>query len=155
MWRLVEMLAWQPNQSPLIRWLEAFTLFAMAFTLRYSIGWLHGGIPFLTFYPAVLIAALFLEWMEATFVLLLSLAAGFYFFLSPGMALMPAGWALAGTLNIAIIIALKALAHDLSEANERQRILFQELQHRVANTLQSTAGRLELIRIKMNTSHAE
>ncbi len=125
------------NQPPLLRWLEASALFAAAFALRDLIGWSEGASPFLTFYPAILIAALLLGWQEAGFILLLSLAAGLYFFLPNGMLFLPVGWMMAA-LNIAIIVALKSLALDLAIANERQRILFQELQHRVANTLQST-----------------
>jgi cysteine sulfinate desulfinase/cysteine desulfurase-like protein len=60
-----------------------------------------------------------------------------------------------GTLNIAIIIALKALTQELAEANERQKVLFQELQHRVADTLQSTIGKLEIVRRRMISSPAE
>ena len=33
---------------------------------------------------------------------------------------------------------------QLAEANERQRVLFQELQHRVANTLHSMAATIEI-----------
>jgi two-component sensor histidine kinase len=66
-----------------------------------------------------------------------------------------AGWAFVGALNIAIIVALKTLAQELAEANERQRLLFQELQHRVANTLQSAIGGLETVRRRLNSGPAE
>ena len=42
-----------------------------------------------------------------------------------------------------------------TEANERQRVLFQELQHRVANTLHSMAGTLEIARSKIYSAPAE
>ena len=71
------------------------------------------------------------------------------------MTVFLTGAAVVGTLNIAIIIALKALAQQLAEANERQRLLFQELQHRVANTLQSTIGTLERIKRTINSNPAE
>lgn len=58
-------------------------------------------------------------------------------------------------MNIAIIIALKALANELDKANERQKLLFQELQHRVANTLQTTIGRLEIVGARMKRSPDE
>ena len=44
---------------------------------------------------------------------------------------------------------------QLTEANERQRVLFQELQHRVANTLHSMAGTLEIARSKIDSAPAE
>jgi two-component sensor histidine kinase len=154
-WWVLRLLAWRSGQPLLVRWLEAFAFFAAAFALRYILGWSEGAIPFLTFYPAILITALLLGWPEAVFVLLLSMAAGLYFFLPADMMFLPVGWALAGTFNIAIIIALKALALELAEANERQRILFQELQHRVANTLQSTIARLQIMRRALETDPTE
>jgi len=155
MWRLARMLEWRWRQPTLIRWLAASALFGVAVVIRFSLGPLLGVIPFLSFYPAILLAAIFLGWKEAIFVLVLSLATGWYFFLPASMSWLPVGWGLVGVLNIAIIIALKALAKRLAEANERQRLLFQELQHRVANTLQSTVGRLEIVRRRMSLSPAE
>jgi two-component sensor histidine kinase len=133
----------------------AAALFGIALTIRFSLGPPHGAIPFLSFYPAILVAAVLLGWKEPIFVLVLSLSAGWYFFLPRGMMLLPAGWAFVGTLNIAIIIALKALAQQRAEANERQRLLFQELQHRVANTLQATVGKLESVRRTIGSRPAE
>ena len=155
MWRVARILRLRWRQPALIRWLEAAALFGVALTIRFSLGPLHGAIPFLSFYPAILVAAVLLGWKEAIFVLVLSLSAGWYFFLPPGMTLLPAGWAFVGALNIAIIIALKALAEQLAEANERQRLLFQELQHRVANTLQATVGKLESVRRTIGSRPAE
>jgi two-component sensor histidine kinase len=155
MWHLIRMLAWRSKQPPYLRWAEACILFGCAFALRFSLGKLQGAIPFLTFYPAILAAALFLGWKEAAFVLGLSLAAGTYFFLPPNMSLLPLGWLFLGTVNIGIIIVLKELAQDLALSNERQRALFQELQHRVANTLQVATGKLQAVRSRMDSSPAE
>ena len=143
---LTRALRWRWRQPPLVRWVEAVGLFGIALGIRLMVGRFYGVMPGLSFYPAILIAAVLLGWKEAIFVLVLSLAAGWYFFLPLGMMLLPAGWAFVGALNIAIIIALKALAQQLAEANERRRLLFQELQHRVANTLQATVGKLDLPR---------
>ncbi len=139
----------------LIRWLEAAALFGGALAIRLALGSFDEAARFLTFYPAILVAALMLGWKEAIFVLVLSLLAGWYFFLPPGMSLLLVGWGFVGVLNIAIIIALKTLAQQLAEANERQQLLFQELQHRVANTLQSAVGGLETVRKRINSSHDE
>ena len=119
------------------------------------LGPLFGATPFVSFYPAILIAAMLFGWPEAVFVLVLSLSAGLRFFLPSDRSLLPVGWALVGGLNIAIIIALKTLAERLAEANERQRVLFEELQHRVANTLQISAGKLESIRRALSSSSSE
>jgi len=132
---------------------EAIVLFGIALAIRFPLGDVPGGGLYLTFYPALLIATVFLGWQEAAFVLVLSLAAGLYFFVPRSMTVFIAGAGVVGASNIAIIVALKALAQQLAEANERQRLLFQELQHRVANTLLSTVATLE--RIKRTSNPAE
>ena len=78
--------------------------------------------------------------------LIFSVVAGACLFLPPGMYLQPVGWLLVGGFTISIIDGLKRLAQELAVANERQRVLFQELQHRVANTLHSVSGTLEIAR---------
>jgi two-component sensor histidine kinase len=152
---LTRFLGRRRDQPTLTRWLEAAAFFGVALAIRFSLGPFDEAARFLTFYPAILLAAALLGWKEAIFVLVLSLSAGWYFFLPPGMSLLPIGWAFVGGLNIAAVVALKTLAQQLAEANERQRLLFQELQHRVANTLQSTVGRLETVRRRMGSSPAE
>jgi two-component sensor histidine kinase len=153
--RIVRLLAWRSNQPVWLRWLEAAVLFAVALAVRFSAGAMQGAFPSLTFYPAILLAALLLGWQEALAILALAIAAAWCFFLPPGQFVLPTAWALVGLLNIGIILALKALAQDLAQANERQRVLFQELQHRVANTLQAAAGRLQVIRNRIDASPAE
>lgn len=155
MWHFIRMLAWRSKQPSYLRWAGACILFGCAFALRVLIGKRQGAIPFLTFYPAILAATLLLGWKEAAFVFGLSLAAGTYFFLPPNMSLLPLGWLFVGTINIGIIIALKALAQDLARSNERQMVLFQELQHRVANTLQVATGKLQAVRSRLDFSAAE
>jgi two-component sensor histidine kinase len=152
---ITRILRWRWPQPAPIRWLAATTLFGIAFVIRWSLGPLFGAAPFVSFYPAILIAAVMFGWQEAVFVLVLSLSAGLRFFLPLDRSLLPVGWALVGGLNIAIIIGLKTLAERLAEANERQRVLFAELQHRVANTLQITAGTLERIKRTLGSDPAQ
>jgi two-component sensor histidine kinase len=153
MWPMTRILGWRRLPTP-IRWLGASAIFGIALALRFTFGPLHEAARFLIFYPAIIIAAVLLGWQEAIFVLVLSLSAGWYFFLPPGMGLLPVGWAVVGIMNIAIIAALKAMTERLAEANERQRLLFQELQHRVANTLQATVGKLEIIKRRLSSAEA-
>ena len=152
---LTRLLRWRSRQPTMIRWLEAAALFGVALTVRVLLGTFDNAARFLTFYPALLAAAVLLGWKEALFVLVLSIAAARYYFLPPGTTSLLAGWAFVGALNIAIIVALKTLAQQLAEANERQRLLFQELQHRVANTLQSAIGGLETVRRRLRSGPAE
>lgn len=65
MWRVAPILGWRWRQPPLIRWIEAFALFGIALAIRFWLGPLLGVIPFVSFYPAILIAALLLGWKEA------------------------------------------------------------------------------------------
>lgn len=153
--RFMQVLAWRSNQSAIVRWLIALAIFVVAFSARFWLGAIHGANPALTFYPAIIVAAVLLGWKEALLILALSVTVGTYFFLPPGMYLQPVGWLLIGGLNIAIIAGLKSLAEQLAMANERQRILFQEAQHRVANTLQAVVGTVEIARRRIDSTPGE
>ena len=153
--RVAGVLAWRSNQPAVIRWLEAVGLFGLALGLRFVLGDLHGATVGLGFYPSILLIAAFIGWKEAMAVLGLSVAAGVYLFVPDKMYLQPIGWVIVGGLNIAIIAVLKKVAQELAVANERQQVLFQELQHRVANTLQAVAGTLEGARRKVATEPGE
>jgi two-component sensor histidine kinase len=109
----------------------------------------------LTFYPAILIAAIFLGWKEAISILVAATAVAWFLFVPPDQMLLPVMWGLVGAVNIGVILGLQALARQLAEANERQRLLFQELQHRVANTLQSTVATLKRIKRTIVLNPAE
>ena len=146
---LLRVMVWRSKQPAVIRWLAVLALYAVALTARVILGELYGGIPSLAFYPVLLIVAVLFGWKEALVVLLLSLVAGVYLFLPRGMYLIPVGWLFVGGLTIAIVGALKTLTREQADANERQRLLFRELQHRVANTLQSVIGILDAARRKI------
>ena len=150
---LTRILRWRWRQPPLLRWAEAVGLFGIALTIRLLVGRFYGMMPGLSFYPAILVAAVFLGWKEAIFILVTAIVVSWLFFLPPDQMLLPLMWATVGTVNIGIIVGLQTLARQLAEANDRQRLLFQELQHRVANTLQSTVATLE--RIKRTSNPAE
>jgi two-component sensor histidine kinase len=151
----MHILAWRSSQPAIVRWLQAIAVFMVAFSARFWLGVVHGANPALTFYPAIIVAAVLLGWREAVLILALSVTVGAYFFLPPGMYLLPVAWLLVGGLNIAIIAGLKSLAEQLAAANERQRILFQEVQHRVANTLQAVVGTVEIAKRRITFAPAE
>jgi hypothetical protein len=48
---------------------EAVGLFGIALTIRLLVGRFYGVMPGLSFYPAILIAAIFLGWREAIFIM--------------------------------------------------------------------------------------
>jgi two-component sensor histidine kinase len=153
--RVPGVLAWRSKQPAMLLWLEAVVLFGLALLLRFALGDLHGATPGLAFYPAILLVSALIGWQQALLVLGLSVVAGVYLFLPDKLYLQPIGWVIVGSLNIAIIGVLKQVARELAIANERQQLLFQELQHRVANTLQSLVGTLEGARRRVDTAPAE
>lgn len=152
---LVRIFAWRSKQSAIVRWSVVFGLFGLALAARHAMGFLHGGIPWLIFFPVLLMVTVVFGWAEALVVLVLSVIAGVYLFLPPGMDLLPVGWVVVGGFSIGIIGALKSLAEELAEANERQRLLFQEMQHRIANTLQSVVGVLDSANRKIDRTNTE
>lgn len=149
---LLRIMVCRTTQPPIVRWVEVIVLFGMVLAARMIFGTAHGVVPAISFYPLLLIVTLFFGWLEALVVLCLSVAAAVYLFLPPGMYLQPIGWFIVGGLTIVIITALKEAAVELRAANERQAVLFRELQHRVANTLQSVVGTLEIAVMQMDTS---
>lgn len=153
--RLTNLLAWRAKQPVLARWLVALALLGAALAVRMNLGPLEGANPALTFYPAILLAAVLLGWQQAAAVLVGAVAIGGYLFVPAGKELLPVAWLVVGGFNIAIIAGLQHLAQELTGANERQRILFQELQHRVANTLQSVIGTFEVVRKRIPSCPAE
>jgi two-component sensor histidine kinase len=153
--RVGAMLAWRSNQPAAVRWLIALGLFGLALALRFALGDLHGATPGLAFYPSILLVAALVGWQEAFVVLAMSVAAGTFLFLPARQYLQPIGWTVVGSINIAIIAVLRNVALELAIANERQLVLFQELQHRVANTLQAVVGTLQVARKQIASAPAE
>jgi len=129
-----------------LRWGGATALLCLTLAVRYWLGPLQGSLPALSFYPALLITAVLFGWLEACFVLLAALILAAVFFTPRPPPLMMIGWLFVGGLNIALVTILLRVAERLALANERQRLLFLELQHRIANTLQFVAGTLELVK---------
>ena len=147
--RVIGVLTWELSQPPAVRWLTALLIFILALVSRFAMGLSHGANPALTFYPAILLTTVALGWKEALLVLALAEAAGIAYFLPSGMYLLPIGWLTVGGLTIGIVAALKHVTRELVAANERQRLLFLELQHRVANSLQAASGALLAVRRQM------
>ncbi len=100
-------------------------------------------LPFATFYPAVLFAALIGGWRVGAATLLLSLAAGWFLFMAPAGRAPAATAAVAAMvtflLTAGLVLATAALLRqalsELVAARELGERLNRELQHRVKNTL--------------------
>jgi two-component sensor histidine kinase len=152
---LMRIIAWRSRQPVVIRWLEVLALFGVALAARFVVGLLYGGVPALVFFPLLMVVTVLFGRIEAVVFLALAVCAGLFLFLPPGMHLLPLGWIVVGGFTIAIVSGLRSLALDLADANERQRILFQEVQHRVANTLQSVIGTLDIANRKIGPAPDE
>jgi PAS domain S-box-containing protein len=70
-------------ERPVPRYAAGLTIFFLALALRFAILPLNGGIPFLTFYPAVTIAALLCGTGPALMVIVLGGMAADYIFMEP------------------------------------------------------------------------
>lgn len=119
------------------------------------------GFPFLTFFPAVIISAFIAGRGPGALCGVLSLLSSWYFFIPPLHAFglsVPVATAL---LFFAAVVTVDVLLIDglqkrqdqlvenqrqLSAMAEQQRLLFQELQHRVANNLASVSSMLRIQR---------
>jgi two-component system, sensor histidine kinase PdtaS len=134
-------------------------LFLIALFARFLIdGLLPTGYPYLTFFPAIILAAFLLGTGEGTLVAVLSLLGAWYFFIPPE------GFSLTGSSAVALIFFAFVftvdlwIIHVMKNALEARRIeqarsaslaatrdtMFQELQHRISNNLQLVSALMTL-----------
>ncbi|WHO40385.1 DUF4118 domain-containing protein [Sphingobium sp. AP49] len=119
------------------------------------------GYPFVSFFPAVIIASFLFGVRPGIFAGVLCGLLSWYFFIPPRMTFtFNPGVALAMIFYVAVVSVDILLIHFMQRANynlavERERsrvladnreLLFQELQHRVSNNLQVVAAMLSLQR---------
>lgn len=120
----------------------------MGTLVRFAIGPWVNGLPFLTFFPAVLVASLFLGWGWGLLVTVASAAVANFFFVEPRFA-----WALRDTdivgmlaffvsasLLVFTAAALRGTVKEIDENGRREAALNAELQHRVKNNLTVVQG---------------
>ncbi|WP_018260767.1 sensor histidine kinase [Methylobacterium sp. WSM2598] len=128
-------------------------LFLTAVALRAALGSSVQGVPFITFFPAVVAAAV-LGGVRAGAVTVLLTAGAAILLFWPTAPARPVGWpggAVALGLYLCttgavlwIIDALNRTLDDLIEERDRSAAMFEELQHRVANNLSLIASLLRL-----------
>jgi len=152
----------QPLRHPVARYASAVGLFGLAFGIRWMADHLFPpGFPFLTFFPAAIVAT-FLGGRGPGFLCgLLSGLTAWYFFISPAhsfkmdgqVAVALAFYAFVVVVDVLLIDGLTRRQRQLVESQarlekmaEHQTLLFKELQHRVANNLASVASMLRLQR---------
>jgi two-component sensor histidine kinase len=137
----------------LVGLLVAVGIFVVALGVRMAIP--SDGIPFITFYPAVIVAGYLAGIGPGLLVMLLSEVAVFFIFSSRPMFLGydapdPALPFLAFTGASIVILVFMHLLHRTADSlwteRERSEAMFSELQHRVANNMQLVASVLQLER---------
>ena len=138
----------------------AVIAFLAAFGVRYGLDvWLPAGLPFITFFPAVILTSFFAGTWPAVLVAVLSILAAWYFFLPPLQSFaVSSAEILALVFFISVVALMIVLVHSLNVAIDRLRAerekantlaqqretMFAELQHRISNNLQLVAALLNL-----------
>lgn len=147
------------RRRPIVGWLVAGLVAALAAAVYIAFPNESREFPFITFYPAIVIAAVFGGWLPATAVAAGGWLFGWFFLLPPlnsftltrngaiGVALDAAVSAITIVLvEMVAIAARKARGRELlAESLLAERdTMFRELQHRAANNMQLVASSLSI-----------
>jgi two-component sensor histidine kinase len=103
----------------------------------------HNGVPFVTYFHAIVLAALFLGWrygvlvtfVSATVARVLFIREGLFFVESPRGLIILALFVLSCAMLIAIGEALRRVMAEAQAASAREALLNEELRHRLKNLL--------------------
>jgi len=147
-----------PSLSGPAGWLFAAAAFGVALAARFVLDHsLPPGFPFLTFFPAVVLTALFVGLWPAVAVSVLSFFSAWWWFVPPansfaltgGKAVALVFFAVIAAVDVAVIEAMRRALDNLERERarseklaERNATLFREMQHRVSNNLQTAASLL-------------
>lgn len=163
-------LAARIRRVPALAFGIALAGFIAALLIRFGVNTvLPAGFPYLTFFPAVLLTAFFCGTGPGIMVAGLSLLSAWYWFIAPFNS-----FALDLQSAVAVLFFVVILAADLliihmmhsavsrlenarvrtSELLERQRTLFEELQHRTANNM-AFVGALLAMHKRRSSQHPE
>ena len=148
------------KRSPFYEIMFSACSFGLALYIRFAVDLiLPPGIPFLTFFPAVLLTAAFASVRAGIVVAILSGLAARYFFIEPQFSLALNGasavamgfYTLVVLTEVLLISAVKQALLRLRAAQQRsadlatsRELMFSELQHRVSNNLATVAALLRL-----------
>jgi two-component sensor histidine kinase len=151
--------------NPPLGWFVALFAFAMFLFLRWEFRADLAGLPFITFFSAIMVAGMFGGVLVGGVVLVLSFFAGWYLFIPPSFSFeltrtedkIGLGFfAAAGLFQLYLIHVLNSAIDELYRSREHSQVLFKELQHRVANNLTFVAALLrQQYRVLENDSPAK
>jgi two-component sensor histidine kinase len=132
----------------------ATAIFIVAVLLRESFGQQDDpNVPFITIFPAIVLAALLAGTAAATVVAIVGGFLGLFMFTPPFYEFLPSWpwgyvvmllYAATSAVLIGIVHVLNRAIDDLERERDSSAALFRELQHRVANNMQFAAALLAL-----------
>ncbi|WAJ28593.1 sensor histidine kinase [Antarcticirhabdus aurantiaca] len=150
---------------PGLGWGLAALAFALATVVRFlSDGLLPPGFPYLTYFPAVVLTAFFAGTGPGALCAVLSGLGAWYWFIPPFGTFSLSSSVLVALAFYVFVIAVdllfihvatttvRALERERGVSGglyEQQRVMFQELQHRVANNMQFVSSLLNLQKRKL------
>ena len=145
------------------RWhgeVAAGAILLAALLARATAGGAFNTVPFITVFPAIVLATLFGGWRAGAAAATLGGVAGWYYQVEPGgsfalgreFALILAVYAATAALLVYVMHRLNQAIDELADERERTSVLFQELQHRVANNMAFLAAVLNLQRRSIETA---
>lgn len=131
--------------------------------LRYVLDGGANGVPFVTYFPAIVLAGLFLGWRFGALTAVLSAAAARLVFMqgAPRLGESAEGLAIIGmfALTCAMLLgiaeALRRVFGQLTAASERETLLNQELRHRLKNLLALVSSLATLSARHSDPEHAQ
>lgn len=148
------------DHRPWVAVAVAMLLVALALAVRIAINpWMPAGYPFITFFPAVVIASFLGGWRIGIVAAVVSGLASWYFFIPPVGAFSVADGVLTALISFTVVTATEivliwALERAVAQARSAEQtarelaasreLLFHELQHRVSNNLQFVSALLGL-----------
>jgi two-component sensor histidine kinase len=109
-------------------------------------------LPFLLFFPATLLASFFGGWRAGLACIAVSAVAAAVFFVGRPAAFLLGGpemlriaiFVLIALLMVGFIALLQGVSAQLQAEHDRVRLMFREMNHRVANSLQLVAATIQL-----------
>jgi two-component sensor histidine kinase len=130
------------RQNPVVAYATAIGAVGVATALRYALsGYMLEGAAFVTYYPAILIAATVGGFWPGAVATLLSLVAAWYLFIPPAFSFVLGAqeavslllFAFAAAIVLVLVSMLHGALDRLFRAKERQELLTRELHHRSQN----------------------
>ena len=137
-----------PRDRPALGLATGAAFFVLASGLRWLLGGISEGFGPMTFLPAILLAGLFGGIRVGVVVAIVCTLVAWVMFFPPYGTFTLATphiitmviFVITAVIELWVIRTLNLAIDELSEARERSKVLFRELQHRVANNLQFVAA---------------